>query len=101
MATFSIVEHLDVFEQISMCLIPGSVANAVHTFAFEYPEAVFDERIVVAIRGRAHAAFYAVALTVGAVYRLAGRGHFGLRMRLDLISDHVDDDHLGSQILGA
>ncbi len=29
------------------------------------------------------------------VYRLAGRGHCGLRTRLDLISDQVDHDHLG------
>ncbi len=61
MATFSIVEHLDVLEQICLCLFPGSVANAVDTFAFEHPEEAFDDRIVVAVRGRAHAAFDAMA----------------------------------------
>jgi hypothetical protein len=38
MAAFSIVEHLDLFEQIGACLLSCSVADGVHTFAFEDPE---------------------------------------------------------------
>ena len=30
-----------------------------------------------------------------------GRGHFGLRTRGGLITVQIDDDHLGSQTLGA
>ncbi len=61
MATFSIVEHLNVLEQVSAGLFPGSVPHTVHTLAFEHPEEAFDDRVVIAVRGRTHAAFDAVA----------------------------------------
>ena len=61
MATFSIMEHLDLLEQISSSLLPRSVAGPVHTFALEDPEEAFDDRVVIAVCRRTHAAFDAVA----------------------------------------
>lgn len=37
----------------------------------------------------------------GLLGRLAGRGHDGSRTRLGLINGQVDDNHVGSQSLGA
>ena len=60
MATFSIVEHLDVLEQIGPCLIPGAVANSVHALSLEKPKEALDHRIVIAVGRTAHAACDAV-----------------------------------------
>ena len=62
MATFSIVENLDVLKQISAGLFPGFVPHTVHTFAFEHAEEAFDDGVVIAVRSRAQFAPNCTAL---------------------------------------
>ena len=45
MASFLIVEHLDVIEQVGARLVPGSIADAIDAFAFEQAKAGFEFRI--------------------------------------------------------
>ena len=49
MATFSIVEHFDVLEQISTGFLAGSVANPVYTLALEGTEEALHDSIVIAV----------------------------------------------------
>ena len=60
MTTLSIVEHLDVLEQIGSCLVQVAIADADDTFALEDPEEAFDDSVVVAVAGTAHGAVDAV-----------------------------------------
>ena len=60
MAPLSIVEHLDVVEEIGPRLIPSSVADPVLALSFEEPKEALDEGIVIAVRRTAHAAVDAV-----------------------------------------
>lgn len=56
MAAFSIVEHLNVLEQIGTCFVSGAVAYAVHAFAFENAKEAFYDGVIIAIPGGTHAA---------------------------------------------
>ena len=56
MASFSIVEYLDVLKQVGPGFISGPVANAIDTLSLEDGEEALDDGIVVAVAGAAHAA---------------------------------------------
>ena len=60
MATFSIVEHLNVLKQIGTGLLSVAIANAVHTLSLENTEEALDDGIIVTVTGAAHAAVDAV-----------------------------------------
>ena len=46
MASFSVIEHLDVVEYIGPGLVPRSIANPMDTFAFERSEEALHSSIV-------------------------------------------------------
>ena len=57
MASFSVIEHLDVIEDIGTRFIACAISGSVDSFAFEQAEEAFSNSIVVAVAAAAHAAF--------------------------------------------
>jgi hypothetical protein len=55
-ASFSIVEHLDVLKQIGLGFVSRPIAYAVDTLSLKDGEEALDDGIVVAVTGAAHAA---------------------------------------------
>jgi len=49
MATFAVVEHFDVLEQIGAGLLSCAVAYPVHALALEHTEEALDDGIVVTV----------------------------------------------------
>ena len=62
MATLSVVEHLNVLEQIGSGLVSVAVANPVHALSLKGGEEAFHDGIVIAVAGAAHGAFDVVLL---------------------------------------
>ena len=60
MASFSIVEHLDILEQVGPGGLSRSISDPVDALSREDTEEAFDDGIVVTIAGAAHAAVDAV-----------------------------------------
>ena len=60
MASFSIVEHLYVFEQIGFGFLSCPVANPVYAFSLENTKEAFHNSVVIAVAGAAHGAVDAV-----------------------------------------
>lgn len=60
MATLSIVEHLDVLEQIGSGFFPIAIANPDDPFPIEDAEEALHDRIVITVAGVAHGAVDAV-----------------------------------------
>jgi hypothetical protein len=60
MATFSIVEHLYVFEQIGFGFVSCPVANPVYAFSLESTKETLHDSIVITIASAAHAAVNAI-----------------------------------------
>ena len=56
MATFSIVEHLYVLEQIGSGFVPVAIANPDDPLALENTEEAFHDGVVITVAGTAHAA---------------------------------------------
>ncbi len=56
MASLSIVEHLDVFEQIGLRFLSVAIAKPDYPFSLEDTEEAFDDGVVVAVAGAAHGA---------------------------------------------
>ena len=56
MASFSVVEHLNVVEQVGPCFIPGSISNPVDTLTFEQAEEALSGCVVRATPDTAHRA---------------------------------------------
>ena len=57
MATLSVVEHLNILEQIGFGLVPAAIANPVHALSLKGGEEAFHDGIVIAVAGAAHGAF--------------------------------------------
>jgi len=56
MATFSIVEHLYVLEQIGFGFVPVAIANPDDPFPLEDTEEAFHNGVVITVAGAAHKA---------------------------------------------
>ena len=62
MFPFRIVEHFDVVEHISPCLVTGSISASSDPFAFEQVEEALSDCIVMAITTPAHGVLQIVML---------------------------------------
>ena len=51
MATFSVVEYFDVFEQVSSSFFPGSTENPVYALSLEGAEETFHDSVRLALLG--------------------------------------------------
>ena len=60
MASFSIVEHFDVLEQIGFGFVSCPVANPVYAFSLESTKETLHDSIVITITGAAHGTLAAV-----------------------------------------
>ena len=49
MASFPVVEHLDVIEQVGARLVSGSIADTIDPFAFEQAKEALNNGVVVAV----------------------------------------------------
>jgi hypothetical protein len=49
MASFPVIEHLNIVEQIGPRFVPRAIADAVDALAFEQPEEALDGGVVVTV----------------------------------------------------
>ncbi len=89
MTALSIVEHFDIVEHICLCLLTGSIANAIHALSFQHTEEALHNRIVIAVATPTHAALDAVSLKLLAevIARILGATDALMFVKQQLIHD--------------
>ena len=59
-ATFGVVEHLDVVEDIGPCVVASPIGLAANAFTFEQLEETLSHSVVVTVAATAHAGYEVV-----------------------------------------